>query len=135
MLEIVSDDSIVKKWNDQDIMNIACDNKVKYLSLRYVSYPYLMDMMSQDGFQSHYTYQELIESIYKPKIIHYAAWKPWKNNDCKKADIWWDIFNELELPKTRIFKIFSYEKLKLKNKIRYKIWKHLDGVLKDRGII
>lgn len=135
MIEIVNDDNIAKKWNDQDVMNIACDNKVKYISLRYISYPYLMDVISKEGFQSHYAQEELLESLYKPKILHYAAWKPWKHRETKKADIWWDIFTELGLRKTRIFKIFDYNKLSLKNKMRYKVWKYFDSILKEKGIV
>jgi lipopolysaccharide biosynthesis glycosyltransferase len=135
MMQIIEDDSFEKRGNDQDIMNIACEGRVKFISLRYISFPYLTDMMNKDGFESHYSKEELMESIYKPKILHYAAWKPWKNTETRKADIWFDVFYELKLPKTKIFKTFSFKDLPLKNKIRYRIWKYLGDILKSKGII
>jgi lipopolysaccharide biosynthesis glycosyltransferase len=102
MISIIRDNTIIKKWNDQDVMNLACDNKVEYLSLRYISYPYLPDLLKNKEFVSHYSNSELIESIENPKILHYAAMKPW-NGDPNKAEIWWNIYRILKLPKTRIF--------------------------------
>jgi lipopolysaccharide biosynthesis glycosyltransferase len=135
MLEVINDDSIEKKWNDQDIMNISCNNKVKYISLRYISYPYLMDIIAQEGFQSHYTREELLESLYKPKILHFAAWKPWKDSSIKRADIWWDVFTELNLKKTKIFtdKSLLLKQMKLRDQIRLKIYAALSKKLKRKG--
>lgn len=102
MLEIINDDSIIKRWPDQDIINIACKNKIGFIPLNYISYPYLPDLLQKEDFISDYSREELYDSIINPKIIHYAAGKPWHYN-AKKAEIWWDIFNYLKLPKTKIF--------------------------------
>lgn len=102
MIEIIKDDTIIKRWNDQDIMNIACDNKVEFIPLNYISYPYLHDLLINPNFTSHYTREELYNSIINPKIIHYAQTKPWNGNP-KNSEIWWTIFDYLELPKTKIF--------------------------------
>ncbi len=103
MIEIIKDDSIVKRWNDMDIMNIACDNKVEFIPLNYISYPYLRERILQKDFISHYSRDELYDSLINPKIIHYAAIKPW-NGSPNKAEIWWEIFDYLDLPKNKIFK-------------------------------
>ena len=129
MIEIIKDKNIIKRWNDQDIMNIACDNKVSYLSLRYISYPYLEDVMKEMGFESHFSQEELFESIEKPKILHFAGVKPW-NAFPRKGEVWLNIFKSLNLPKTRIFKDMS-----LKYKILFYIWSILDKKLKKKRII
>lgn len=116
MLEIINDDSIIKRWNDQDIINIACENKVNFLSLNYISYPYLLDYVNQPNFVSHYSKEELFDSVINPKIIHYAAKKPW-NAKTSLQELWWNIYYYLELPKIKIFnkKKINPIKLKLKN--------------------
>lgn len=103
MMSVVRDDTIVKRWNDQDIVNIACGGKVKFLPLNYISYPYLRHRMQTQGFVSHYTRDELYDSLINPKIIHYAGLKPW-NNRCGRSEEWWNIYDYLRLPHTHIFK-------------------------------
>ncbi len=109
MLEIVQDERIIKRWNDQDIMNLACDNKVAFIPLNYISYPYLHSLLQNPAFTSHYTRDELYDSIISPKIIHYAGVKPWSDPEWHLAQIWWQVFDYLGLPKmpekTHIFKI------------------------------
>lgn len=129
MLEIVKDKTIIKRWPDQDVMNLACDNKVTYISLRYISYPYLEKIMSVKGFESHYTHDELMDSIKRPKILHFAAQKPW-NDYPKYWDLWMKRFKKLHIPKSRIFK-----KMSLKNRLYLKLHSHLDTILRKRGII
>lgn len=102
MQEILEDETIIKRWNDQDIMNIACNNKVKHIPLNYIAYPYMLSHLQLPDFVSHYSQEELWDSIINPKIIHYADQKPWKAN-VRYSDLWWDIFYYLNLPKTHIF--------------------------------
>ena len=103
MIEIINDKTIIKRWNDQDIMNLACDNKVAYIPLNYIGFPYLLDIIQKDNWDSHYSRDELYDSIINPKIIHYAANKPW-NAVTNLDTIWWQIYKYLELPKTSIIK-------------------------------
>lgn len=98
MIEIICDDSIVKASNDQDIMNFACDNNVEYISLRYISYPYLESSISKmkEPFKTSYSNFEIWESIYYPKILHYAARKPW-NGKARKSEVWFAALDELPI--------------------------------------
>ncbi len=96
MIEIVNDDSIVKRWNDQDVINIACAGKVSFLPLNYICYPYLRSCMEQADFISHYSKAELYDSLLHPKIIHYAGSKPW-NTVVAYDEIWWTIYDYLGL--------------------------------------
>lgn len=119
MFEVINDDTIVKRWNDQDIVNIACGGKIDFIPLNYISYPYMLDLMKSPDFVSHYSREELFDSIINPKIIHYAADKPW-NGEPKLARHWWIIFEYLNLEKTQIFKeALGSTKAKIK---KYKKW-------------
>ncbi len=62
---------------DQDILNIAFKNKVKFISNIYNFTP------TQE---SHCPSQI-------PQIIHYASVKPWKQ-PCSLGDIWWTIYRQ-----------------------------------------
>ena len=98
MMDIIQDDAIIKRWPDQDIINIACENKVAYLPLNYIAYPYMLTRLQHDrNFSSHYTHEELWDSFLNPKIIHYAGVKPWLY-PVRYADVWWDIYYYLSLP-------------------------------------
>ena len=103
MLKIIQDTTIKKFFPDQDIMNIACDGKVGFIPLNYISYPYMIDLLQKPDFISDYSREELYDSIINPKIIHFAADKPWNSNP-KYSNLWWTYFNYLGLEKTKIFK-------------------------------
>lgn len=122
MIDVIKDDTIIKRWNDQDIVNISCQGKVGYLPLNYISYPYMIDLLGKPDFISHYSREELYDSIINPKIIHFAASKPW-NSNVNYSSLWWTIFNYLELSKTSIFKEIElpYEKKFKKYKKLFKI--------------
>jgi len=93
---------IEKHWPDQDVIKIACNGKIPFIPLNYISYPYLIDFLENPEFTSDYTREELYDSIINPKIIHFAAQKPWNSNP-KYSNLWWSIFKYLELQETGIF--------------------------------
>lgn len=100
MLEIIRDDTIVKRWNDQDILNLACRGNVRFLSLRYYALPFLDEIMRTSGYAGVYSREELYDCVLRPKIIHFAAHKPWlerMNWDCE----WWYIADYLKLDARR----------------------------------
>lgn len=102
MLKIIRDNSIIKRWPDQDVINIACAGKVGFIPLNYISYPYLDGYLNLPEFKSDYSRDELYDSLINPKIIHFAANKPW-NGFPKYSNLWWTYFHFLNLSKTRIF--------------------------------
>ena len=126
MIEIIKDDTIVKRWNDMDVMNIACDNNVEFIPLNYISYPYLIDCLLKDDFVSHFSREELYDSVINPKIIHFAANKPWNGNP-KYSNLWWTFFHYLGLKKTKIFKEYKNPETE-KYKKKYKKYKRLFNI-------
>lgn len=102
MLDIMNNSAIEKRWPEQDIINIACGNKIAFLPLNYIAYPHLPEYLTRPDFVSDYSRDELYDSIINPKIIHYAYLKPW-NSSPEFSAHWWSIFNYLNLQKTKIF--------------------------------
>ncbi len=100
ILDVVRDNTIIKRWPDQDIMNIACMGHIGFLPLNYISYPYLLERMNQPGFESHYSREELYDSLMNPKVLHYAGDKPWKVVECQTTETWFDSFHYLRLKET-----------------------------------
>lgn len=96
MLDVIHDDTIVKRWLDQDIMNIACDNKTALIPLNYIGLTYLLDLIKKNDFISYYTRDELYDFLINMKIIHYANLKPW-NAKVPYGEEWWTIYHYLNL--------------------------------------
>ena len=126
MIDIINDKTIIKRWNDQDVMNIACNGKVGFIPLRYISYPDMLTFLQDEKFVSEYSRDELYDSLISPKIIHFANKKPWKTNT-NYSTLWWTYFLFLNLNKTHIFaenneksKIARLEKKCKKYKCLYK---------------
>lgn len=114
IIEIIDKPPMRLIWNDQDIMNIACDNKITYLSYQYVSIPCWFNQLKEVDFKDeYYPNNELYKAMYSPKIIHYAAFKPWNDVFSFRAGIWFYWFN-----KTTFF-------LKEKQNLFKKIYKKL----------
>lgn len=111
MVDVIKDETIVKRWNDQDIVNIACNGKVSFLPLNYISYPYLIDLLKKSDFVSDYSREELYDSILHPKIIHFAADKPWNRNP-NYSSLWYTYFYYLNLKETSIFNKETWHKKK-----------------------
>ena len=105
------------KYQDQDIINIVCQNKIKFISPQF-------------NYSSNYPLFRNFDNV-KPSIIHYIFTKPWKEFSFFWND-WWSVYRslpiydyekEIILSKRIIFpKIISFNSLKriLKEKVVYK---------------
>lgn len=89
ILDIITNPPCRLMWNDQDVMNLACNFKVKYISYQYVSIPCWYETLKKlDFIDQYYPNNELYTAMYSPKIIHYAAFKPWETS-CRHGEIWY----------------------------------------------
>ena len=77
---------------EQDILNICCYPKFKYLPLSYVACSYMWDYFPDDASKktdANYSYDEICEAMNNPIQLHYATGiKPWKNINCTKSEEW-----------------------------------------------
>jgi lipopolysaccharide biosynthesis glycosyltransferase len=76
------------RWNDQDVINLACQPQVAHLSYRYCSMPRWKHELKPMGYvDEYYPSGELREALFRPKIVHYAANKPW-DGPCDDDELW-----------------------------------------------
>lgn len=66
-------------FQDQDIINIVCKDKIGWLPIKFNRYPslegYDKNKLIQAGVT---TYSDLEEAVTKPVVVHYAGMKPWE---------------------------------------------------------
>lgn len=81
-------------YQDQDILNLTCQNAVYELSPRYNRFAYMgnqdYDRFVREGI---YTQAQCKEALEHPAVIHYAGDKPWKRYDTNLGYLWWDYVN------------------------------------------
>lgn len=92
ILSIINNKELKLIWNEQDVMNIACDGNVKYFSYEYVSLPHWYhELKDKDYFDEIYKNRELEDAMMRPAIIHYAGFKPWvkRSRPPRTYEIWY----------------------------------------------
>ena len=79
-------------YAEQDVLNICCEGKVKYLSLNYCTCTYMWDFYKNErDFSTDviYSEKELKNAMDNPIQLHYASTeKPWKYVDTIKSEEW-----------------------------------------------
>ncbi len=77
---------------EQDILNLCCYPKIKYLPLNYVACSYMWDFYDLEEEHYHdenYKDKEIKDAMSHPIQLHYAtSIKPWKNINCTKSEEW-----------------------------------------------
>lgn len=81
-------------YQDQDILNLTCQNAIRYLPPKYNMLAY-MGSQDYDRFvrEGIFSEAECKEALEQPVIIHYAGDKPWKRYDTNLGNLWWDYVN------------------------------------------
>lgn len=79
------------RYPDQDILNIACSKKVKYLPLKYNFEWHLLtnDKNYINTIPTKF-HNDFLDAERNPVIIHYTGYKPWNFPTFKYAEIWWN---------------------------------------------
>ena len=79
-------------YHDQDILNITCQGKVKYIAPEYNAMVLYFknkhsgwEAMCRKGLISNTEYENVLKS---PKIVHFVGEKPW-NTKTNFFDLWW----------------------------------------------
>lgn len=104
------------QFQDQDIINIVCKNRLTFLPLKYC--------FTQKSYELYYTNPKRLFSVFSPKeveeaftegIIHYEGTnKPW-NGFCYRYDNWWRYYKK---------SVFYSEEMHFQTayKIQYPTW-------------
>lgn len=100
------------KYQDQDIMNIVCENKI-------VSIPYVYSMtiaafeavsMGTDLLKTKYMSNPYDSDPLLYSNIHYNGVKPWKDW-CPNLDQWWECYRKSPIYDPALYFSFFYKKL------------------------
>ncbi|MDE5483493.1 glycosyltransferase family 8 protein [Elizabethkingia meningoseptica] len=80
------------KYQDMDIINLVCKNKIKYLPPSFSIVSRTSSEILKDPNQNYYSKDEVDYAI-KYGTIHYNGNKPW-NTWCLNFDIWWEYYRK-----------------------------------------
>lgn len=99
------------KYQDQDILNIACNGKIKYLSLKYnmTDYSFYYANRKREKIETLYSNSKINEAITSGNI-HYNGHKPWKKY-AVNFDIWWEYYRKSPFFDEKHYFDFFYNKL------------------------
>ena len=82
------------KFQDMDIINLACNGKIYSLGPSFCVTTYLYQMMVERKLEMEKLYGPLeIEHAMQKGIIHFNGTKPWKGI-CPNMDIWWTYYRK-----------------------------------------
>ena len=77
---------------ENDVINLCCYPKIKFLPLKYMMCNYVYDLYNTDeDFNNDKTFSrlELKEAMENPILLHYPDYKkPWRDMNCTKAEEW-----------------------------------------------
>lgn len=99
------------KFQDQDILNIACYEKIKYLSLEYnmTDYSFQYSVVSPQKLTCYFSLEQIRKAL-KYSNLHYNGHKPWKGF-CVNFDIWWEYYRKSPYFNEQFYFDFFYKKL------------------------
>jgi lipopolysaccharide biosynthesis glycosyltransferase len=81
-------------YQDQDILNITCQDRIVYLPPKYNRLAYMTkEDYNRFVAEGIFDENECAEALAQPAIIHYAGDKPWKRYDTNLGSLWWDYVN------------------------------------------
>jgi lipopolysaccharide biosynthesis glycosyltransferase len=83
-------------FQDQDIINIVCKDKIKFLPLKYCYTQGCFNLLftDKDMLLKRFSETEITETLNEGVIIHYEGInKPW-NSYCFRYDIWWEYYRK-----------------------------------------
>ena len=81
-------------FQDMDVINIACRDKIRYLPLEFCVTTYASEFKakSPDTLLKYWNQVE-IDRAFNAGIVHYNGQKPWKGM-CINFDIWWEYYRK-----------------------------------------
>ena len=99
------------KFQDQDILNIACKGRVYYLPPCYnmTDYSYTYMIKYRDLAKTLYAEEEIAQALDSGNI-HFNGHKPWKKYSVN-FDIWWEYYRKSPCFDEKFYFDFFYSKL------------------------
>lgn len=99
------------RFQDQDILNIVCKDRIHYLSLEYnmTDYSYMLAMRKRFMLKDLFS-EECIDYAVSKGNIHYNGHKPWKKYSVN-FDIWWEYYRKSPFFNEKFYFEFFYTRL------------------------
>lgn len=99
------------KFQDQDILNVVCRGKVKWLSLEYNMTDYsFYYAMKERSLLYRWFDDATIDNAISNGNLHFNGHKPWKKY-CVNFDIWWEYYRRSPFYNEQFYFDFYYSKL------------------------
>lgn len=111
------------KFQDQDILNMACFGKVNFLSLEYnmTDYSFYYVMNERERIEQIYC-DDSIEVALNKGTLHFNGHKPWKKY-CVNFDVWWESYRKSPFFDSKFYFDFFYSKLNELDQLS--LWKRI----------
>lgn len=111
------------RFQDMDIINLVCSNKINYLSPTFCVTTYFSDLYvnRKEELLKVWNEQDLDRAL-KSGIIHYNGQKPWKGY-CINFDIWWEYYRKS--PFFNAKKYYDFFQRKLNDYDTLSLWKRI----------
>lgn len=111
------------KFQDLDVLNIACQGKITYLEPSFCLTTYVADLSIYDrnNLQSVWNDDEINKAL-KTGIVHYNGQKPWKGY-CVNFDIWWEYYRKSPFFDEKYYFDFFYSRLNELDQLS--LWKRI----------
>lgn len=99
------------KFQDMDILNITCKDRVKYLAPSFCVTTYFCDLANRNREKIRSLWSDIeIDEAFSKGIIHYNGQKPWKGL-CPNFDIWWEYYRKSPVFDQEFYFNFYYSRL------------------------
>lgn len=111
------------KYQDQDILNLTCGDKVLFLPIKYnmTDYSYYFLNKERNKIASILTGEDIEEAMYHGNI-HFNGHKPWKKYSTN-FDIWWEYYRKSPFFDEKFYFDFFYSKLNELDQLS--LWKRI----------
>lgn len=116
------------KYQDQDILNLTCGNKVLFLSIKYnmTDYSYYFLNKERNKVECILIGEDVDEAI-RYGNIHFNGHKPWKKYSVN-FDIWWEYYRKSPFFDEKFYFDFFYSKLNELDQLS--LWKRIKILLR-----
>lgn len=111
------------KFQDMDILNIVCKEKIQYLSPEFCLSTFIVQasIYNNESILKLWN-QSDIDKALKQGIVHYNGQKPWKGY-CINFDLWWEYYRKSLFFDEKFYFDFFYHRLNIFDQLSF--WKRI----------
>lgn len=111
------------KFQDMDILNIVCKEKIQYLSPEFCLSTFIVQaaIYNNEPILNLWN-QSDIDKALKQGIVHYNGQKPWKGY-CVNFDLWWEYYRKSPFFDDKFYFDFFYHRLNIFDQLP--LWKRI----------